>query len=93
MKKNLVDTEKCFRELSIEERANFDEETLVNLNKMKKNTITTEVVDQSKFTYMVLSEIKFGIVLYLSKSDIAVLKKIDWLINFSNFRLLFFIIS
>ncbi|KAK9919602.1 hypothetical protein M0R45_028188 [Rubus argutus] len=37
---NMEDAEKCFNKISIEERAKFDEETLVNVNNRRRKTST-----------------------------------------------------
>ncbi|GKV27373.1 hypothetical protein SLEP1_g36548 [Rubroshorea leprosula] len=46
--------EKCFNKLSIEERAKFDEETLVNVDNIKRRS-TNEKASESKNQYIVVT--------------------------------------
>lgn len=42
MKRSMDDGEKRFNQLSIEERGKFDEETLVNVNSIKRNKTASQ---------------------------------------------------
>lgn len=55
VKGNLEDAEQYFKQLSIDERAKFDDETLVNLNNIKEERIIGQKANQFIYTYMVVS--------------------------------------
>lgn len=42
LKKSMEDGEKRFNQLSIEERGKFDEETLINVNNIKKQSTASQ---------------------------------------------------
>nr|XP_011465931.1 PREDICTED: uncharacterized protein LOC101305391 [Fragaria vesca subsp. vesca] len=52
---NMEDAEKCFNKISIEERAKFDEETLVNLNNKRRKSSTSKNYDGFRNQYIVVT--------------------------------------
>ncbi|PRQ41921.1 hypothetical protein RchiOBHm_Chr3g0452001 [Rosa chinensis] len=52
---NMEDAEKCFNKISIEERAKFDEETLVNVNNQKRKSSTSKADDGFQNEYIVVT--------------------------------------
>ncbi|KAM5561514.1 hypothetical protein ABKV19_022223 [Rosa sericea] len=52
---NMEDAEKCFNKISIEERAKFDEETLVNVNNKKRKSSTSKTDDGFRNEYIVVT--------------------------------------
>ncbi|PRQ41920.1 hypothetical protein RchiOBHm_Chr3g0451991 [Rosa chinensis] len=52
---NIADAEKCFNKISVEERAKFDEETLVNVNNKKKKSPTSKKDNKFQNEYIVVT--------------------------------------
>lgn len=55
MKQSIEEGEKRFNRLSIEERGKFDEETLVNVNNIKKQSTTSHRASGFRNEYIVVS--------------------------------------
>lgn len=55
MKRSMEDGEKRFNQLSIEERGKFDEETLVNVNNIRKQSTTSQRSSGFSNEYIVVS--------------------------------------
>lgn len=54
LKKSMEDGEKRFNQLSIEERGKFDEETLVNVNNIKKQSSASQRANGFRNEYIVV---------------------------------------
>ncbi|KAJ7978081.1 Myelin-associated oligodendrocyte basic protein [Quillaja saponaria] len=55
LKRSIEDVEKRFNQLSIEERGKFDEETLVNVNNIKKQSMTSQRPNSFRNEYIVIT--------------------------------------
>lgn len=55
IKRSMEDGEKRFNQLSIEERGKFDEETLVNVNNIKRQSTTSQRASGFSNEYIVVS--------------------------------------
>ncbi|XP_022742374.1 uncharacterized protein LOC111293728 [Durio zibethinus] len=55
VKRSIDDGEKCFNQLSIEERGKFDEETLVNVNNIKRQSTTSQKASGFSNEYIVIT--------------------------------------
>lgn len=54
VKRSIEDGEKRFNQLSIEERGKFDEETLVNVNNIKKRSTSSQRANGFNNEYIVV---------------------------------------
>lgn len=54
LKRSIEDAEKGFNQLSIEERGKFDEETLVNVNSIRKQSSTNRRANGFRNEYIVV---------------------------------------
>ena len=54
LKRSIEDAEKSFNQLSIEERGKFDEETLVNVNSIRKRSSTRQRSNGFRNEYIVV---------------------------------------
>lgn len=59
VRKSVDEGEKRFNQLSIEERGKFDEETLVNMNNIKKQSVSGLRTSGFSNEYIVVSLLKF----------------------------------
>ncbi|CAI9271885.1 unnamed protein product [Lactuca saligna] len=57
VKRSIDEGEKRFNQLSIEERGKFDEETLVNVNNIRKQSATTQRSNDFRNEYIVAVEV------------------------------------
>ncbi|XP_052624914.1 uncharacterized protein LOC128132401 [Lactuca sativa] len=57
VKRSIDEGEKRFNQLSIEERGKFDEETLVNVNNIRKQSATTQRSNDFRNEYIVVSTV------------------------------------
>ncbi|KAF8392423.1 hypothetical protein HHK36_022765 [Tetracentron sinense] len=55
VKRSIEDGEKRFNQLSIEERGKFDEETLVNVNNLRKQSTTSQRANSFRNEYIVIT--------------------------------------
>lgn len=55
IKRSMEDGEKRFNQLSIEERGKFDEETLVNVNNIKRQSTSTQRASGFSNEYIVVN--------------------------------------
>ena len=55
LKRSIEDGEKRFNKLSIEERGKFDEETLVNVNSIKRQSTSSQRTSGFSNEYIVVS--------------------------------------
>ena len=58
LKQSIEDAEKGFNQLSIEERGKFDEETLVNVNSIRKRRSTSQRSNGFRNEYIVVRSTK-----------------------------------
>ena len=67
MKRSIEEGEKRFNRLSLEERGKFDEETLVNVNNIKKESTTSHRVSGFRNEYIVVRSSQIGLLeMYLN---------------------------
>ena len=61
VKRSMEEGEKCFNRLSIEERGKFDEETLVNVNNIKKQSTASHRASGFRNEYIVVRSSLIGL--------------------------------
>ncbi|KAL5980832.1 hypothetical protein ACLOJK_028751 [Asimina triloba] len=69
VKRSMEDGEKRFNQLSIEERGKFDEETLVNVNNIKRQSTTSHRLKSFSNEYIVVRALSFAVFYKQNFSD------------------------
>ena len=86
MKRSMDDGEKRFNQLSIEERGKFDEETLVNVNSIKRNKAGSQRSSGFSNEYIVVcSQMAPGLLYHSTVCDLSSIISLFILTFFANF--------
>ena len=86
MKRSMDDGEKRFNQLSIEERGKFDEETLVNVNSIKRNNAGSQRSSGFSNEYIVVcSQMAPGLLYHSTVCDLSSIISLFILTFFANF--------